>query len=187
MFKFNFPSESPDCNSLDEPSASQSEDHKILVNVGEGREIKIEDHYYEKIQHYRDSSFRTTAVHEYQLVNFRNVEDSIVNSVETTKYGALKTAIKENSDVISGVYEGTYIISFFGIYLRFQFVTNSNLLGGLKVWECTLDLLEYLENNHVEFTGLNVLDLGCGTGLLGILALNKGASSVHFQDYVCLV
>lgn len=75
----------------------------------------------------------------------------------------------------------------FDIFLRFLCVPKSNLLGGLKVWECTLDLLEYLENNHVDFTGLNVLDLGCGTGLLGILALNKGASSVHFQDYVCLV
>ncbi len=61
------------------------------------------------------------------------------------------------------------------------FPTN---LGGMKIWECTLDLLEYLEKENVKFQGLNVLDLGCGAGLLGIYALSRGASSVHFQDYV---
>lgn len=34
-----------------------------------------------------------------------------------------------------------------------------------------------------EFRECNVLDLGCGAGILGILALQNGAS-VHFQDYV---
>lgn len=34
-----------------------------------------------------------------------------------------------------------------------------------------------------ELTGKTVLDLGCGSGILGILALNAGAT-VHFQDYV---
>lgn len=37
-----------------------------------------------------------------------------------------------------------------------------------------------------EFQDANVLDLGCGAGILGILALQCGGSSVHFQDYVCL-
>lgn len=57
-------------------------------------------------------------------------------------------------------------------------------LGGLKVWECTNDLLEYLEKSCTQFDGLNVLDLGSGAGLLGMFALKKRASSVHFQDYV---
>lgn len=35
-----------------------------------------------------------------------------------------------------------------------------------------------------EFQDANVLDLGCGAGILGILALQSGASSVYFQDYV---
>jgi ribosomal protein L11 methylase PrmA len=54
----------------------------------------------------------------------------------------------------------------------------------MKIWECTLDLLDYFEKNSVQFDGLNVLDLGCGSGLLGMYALSKGALSVHFQDYV---
>ena len=35
----------------------------------------------------------------------------------------------------------------------------------MKVWECTLDLLDYLEKQNVTFHGLNVLDLGCGAGI----------------------
>jgi len=45
----------------------------------------------------------------------------------------------------------------------------------LKVWECTIDLLNNLEemvlNSKFSFIGANVVDLGCGQGLLGILAL----------------
>lgn len=71
------------------------------------------------------------------------------------------TAESSHSDLLSGVYE-----------------------GGLKVWECTFDLLNYLEGEGVCFGGASVLDLGCGAGLLGIFALLKGATSVVFQDYV---
>ncbi|XP_017268377.1 histidine protein methyltransferase 1 homolog [Kryptolebias marmoratus] len=67
---------------------------------------------------------------------------------------------EQKSDLISGVYE-----------------------GGLKVWECTYDLLELIERDGEVFSGKAVLDLGCGAGLLGILALKRGARQVHFQDY----
>ncbi|MEQ2209499.1 hypothetical protein XENOCAPTIV_030925, partial [Xenoophorus captivus] len=67
---------------------------------------------------------------------------------------------ENNSDLISGVYE-----------------------GGLKVWECTYDLLEQMEKEGETFSGKSVLDLGCGAGLLGILALKRGARQVLFQDY----
>lgn len=76
----------------------------------------------------------------------------------------LSRTVKQRSDLISGVYE-----------------------GGLKVWECTYDLLELLENKGETFGGKIVLDLGCGAGLLGILALKRGARHVHFQDYNCTV
>jgi len=55
--------------------------------------------------------------------------------------------------------------------------------GGFKLWECTLDLLEYLSKNVAIFEGKSVLDLGCGTGLLGIFALLNGAQNVEFQDF----
>ncbi|KAF7219942.1 histidine protein methyltransferase 1 homolog [Nothobranchius furzeri] len=72
----------------------------------------------------------------------------------------LSHSTEQRSDLISGMYE-----------------------GGLKVWECTYDLLELLEKDGETIRGKAVLDLGCGAGLLGILALKRGARQVHFQDY----
>ncbi|KAA8583831.1 hypothetical protein FQN60_015039 [Etheostoma spectabile] len=72
----------------------------------------------------------------------------------------LSRTAEQRSDLISGVYE-----------------------GGLKVWECTYDLLELIEKDGENFGGKAVLDLGCGAGLLGILSLQRGARQVHFQDY----
>lgn len=65
-------------------------------------------------------------------------------------------------------------------------------IGGGKVWECTQDLgnfLTDLENDCDaafidDFENKNILDLGCGAGILGILALKSNAKSVTFQDYV---
>lgn len=56
--------------------------------------------------------------------------------------------------------------------------------GGLKLWECTHDLATYLDSS--QLSGKSVLDLGCGIGLLGILALRMNAETVYFQDYVCV-
>lgn len=81
-------------------------------------------------------------------------------SLEADSEKILSQTAALHSDLISGVYE-----------------------GGLKIWECTYDLLEYIEAEGVSFVGKKVLDLGCGAGLLGIAALKMGASDVHFQDY----
>lgn len=69
-----------------------------------------------------------------------------------------------HSDLITGVYE-----------------------GGLKIWECTFDLLAYCKKAQVKFAGKKVLDLGCGAGLLGIRAFKGGAKEIHFQDYNSMV
>lgn len=73
-------------------------------------------------------------------------------------------SFSSHSDLIPGVYE-----------------------GGLKIWECTFDLLTYFSKAKVRFAGQKVLDLGCGSGLLGITASKGGAIEVHFQDYNSLV
>ena len=46
---------------------------------------------------------------------------------------------QNNSDLVSGVYE-----------------------GGLKVWECSLDLVDYITLNKEKFEGKKVLEIGCG-------------------------
>lgn len=73
-------------------------------------------------------------------------------------------SFSSRSDLITGVYE-----------------------GGLKIWECTFDLLAYFTKAQVKFAGKKVLDLGCGSGLLGVTALKAGAREIHFQDYNSLV
>ncbi|XP_008061452.1 histidine protein methyltransferase 1 homolog [Carlito syrichta] len=73
-------------------------------------------------------------------------------------------SFSSHSDLITGVYE-----------------------GGLKIWECTFDLLAYFTKAKVKFAGKKVLDLGCGSGLLGIIAFTGGAKEIHFQDYNSLV
>ncbi|KAM5236582.1 histidine protein methyltransferase 1 homolog [Ctenodactylus gundi] len=76
----------------------------------------------------------------------------------------ISKSFSSHSDLISGVYE-----------------------GGLKIWECTFDLLAYLSKAKLNFAGKKVLDLGCGSGLLGITAFKGGAKEIHFQDYNSLV
>jgi 2-polyprenyl-3-methyl-5-hydroxy-6-metoxy-1,4-benzoquinol methylase len=62
------------------------------------------------------------------------------------------------SDLISGVYE-----------------------GGLKVWECTFDMLDFLAKYPVQ--GKTVMELGCGQGLPAIFCAMNGAKKVCMQDY----
>jgi predicted nicotinamide N-methyase len=53
--------------------------------------------------------------------------------------------------------------------------------GGFQLWECSLDLLKFLES--VALVGCSVVELGCGRGLPGIFAALHGATSVAFQDF----
>ena len=68
--------------------------------------------------------------------------------------------LSEKSDLVKNVYE-----------------------GGLKIWECSIDLVQYLKNNQISLNkSLKVLELGCGAALPGLYCLNK-VNEVHFQDY----
>jgi hypothetical protein len=64
---------------------------------------------------------------------------------------------ESNYDLIPGVYE-----------------------GGSKVWECSVDLSEYLLDKSISGCAL---ELGCGHGFPGIIALLKGCYPVVFTDY----
>ena len=59
--------------------------------------------------------------------------------------------------------------------------------GGFKLWEGGMDLADFLaEDTSLSgpgaLAGRRALELGCGHGLPGVVALLAGAS-VHFQDY----
>ena len=72
----------------------------------------------------------------------------------------LKLSDSHHSDLIPSVYE-----------------------GGLKVWECTFDLIKYLFHSSTKFSGMKVLELGCGSGLPAIFSLMMQAKVIHFHDY----
>ena len=36
--------------------------------------------------------------------------------------------------------------------------------GGMKIWECSIDLVKYLSETVVDLHGNKVLELGCGAG-----------------------
>ena len=89
------------------------------------------------------------ALHEYKIGTSIGYTDQTGNSC-SLKYlaidnrDALTEIIKVNttvaeSDLVSGLYE-----------------------GGLKVWECSFDLVDYIAQNDEEFNGKTILELGCG-------------------------
>ncbi|KAJ2547575.1 hypothetical protein EV175_005164, partial [Coemansia sp. RSA 1933] len=90
--------------------------------------------------------------------------DSMDGGSESAMVQAI-TKDKNASDVIKGVYE-----------------------GGLKTWECSIDLLNYVVDHAEElsanFSDARVLEIGCGTALpsLHILKTIPGAK-VTMQDY----
>nr|SVE93223.1 EOG090X0C09 [Moina brachiata] len=114
----------------------------------------------EKVVEYQQDTTAIFSFRNFSLVNVQYLEETLSDSNSSESFKNLTTAIQMNSDVIKGVYE-----------------------GGLKIWECTEDLLDYLEKEAISFKDMNVLDLGCGAGVLGIQAVHREACSVHFQDY----
>ncbi|KAL4640213.1 hypothetical protein GN956_G12652 [Arapaima gigas] len=127
------------------------------VGVKEARE-----HHPENVTHILENTVCETlnlgTLPPIQYLNETVVEKTASEHADDEDILSQSTAL--HSDLISGVYE-----------------------GGLKIWECTYDLLTFIDDNRVAFAGKRVLDLGCGAGLLGITALKMGACEVHFQDY----
>lgn len=68
-------------------------------------------------------------------------------------------------------------------FLQSSDLASGEYEGGLKVWECTIDLLHYMHNNKELFKNRTVLDLGCGAGMLGAYAFLLDADKVVLQDY----
>ncbi|XP_054473593.1 EEF1A lysine methyltransferase 3-like [Anoplopoma fimbria] len=62
-----------------------------------------------------------------------------------------------------------------GQQLRITQVFGANLGVAAPVWEAALHLCGYLEEQSVELRGKRVIELGAGTGVVGILAARLGA------------
>lgn len=70
------------------------------------------------------------------------------------------TTLPSDSDLVTNVYE-----------------------GGLKTWECSIDLVKLLTSLNLDFAGMSIIELGCGSGLPGIYCMKQNAKRVDFQDY----
>lgn len=103
-------------------------------------------------------SFSSVDISSNFSLKVRDLFDIQLDCINSSDH-ELHQLIKQNSDIIPSQYE-----------------------GGLKVWECTFDLVKYLST--LDFTGKSVLDLGCGSGLAGIVCLLKGSALVDFHDFV---
>jgi hypothetical protein len=68
---------------------------------------------------------------------------------ESSSLGELGEVV-ERSDLTPGVYE-----------------------GGLKLWEGSMDLVEFLVKHQVSLSGMRVMELGCGHALPGIYAAQQ--------------
>lgn len=64
--------------------------------------------------------------------------------------------------------------------LRYEIVIEPNMAFGTGNHETTSLVLEQILNSEME--GKKVLDMGCGTGILGILASMKGATEITAID-----
>ncbi|EOR00981.1 hypothetical protein E3P92_00410 [Wallemia ichthyophaga] len=62
--------------------------------------------------------------------------------------------------------------------------------GGLKTWECSIDLVQYLHESNADFKNKRIFEIGCGTSLPSLYAYRQvlqqpGSKSclLHLQDY----
>ena len=64
----------------------------------------------------------------------------------------------------------------------FEIVINPKMAFGTAHHETTALIIEYLVEEQNNFYGKSFLDMGCGTGVLGILAVMQGAGQVLAVD-----
>ncbi|XP_053171803.1 EEF1A lysine methyltransferase 3-like [Scomber japonicus] len=67
------------------------------------------------------------------------------------------------------------VYNLIGQELKIRQLFGANLGVAAAVWEAALHLCGYLEEQSVEFKGKRIIELGAGTGVVGIVAARLGA------------
>jgi len=136
------------------------------TKAASAREIIVEPFHHQLAERYKYTTTKFTSV-QFKCALLDNIEQQIQElSTLTQQPDILESCLtllevaSKNSDLVPGVYE-----------------------GGLKIWEGSYDLVEYLSTSGIDLHGACVLELGCGAGLPGIFAALHGAGHVTFQDY----
>ena len=163
-FSFNFPVESSGEAAINSEAKAKTESDHIKEDKSPPvvwkpcREHLIEDWHLEKITKI-DQIFSYPVGEEEEEEESLNIVDSEAASqllAQSGYEGELSPALAANNcgtDLLPGQYE-----------------------GGLKIWECSEDLVRFLSQTRVQsLQGKRVLELGCGAGLPGLLAFKHRA------------
>ncbi|XP_038646287.1 EEF1A lysine methyltransferase 3-like [Scyliorhinus canicula] len=75
---------------------------------------------------------------------------------------------KPDAFILENAYE------FCGYHLRIARFVNADLGYSSHIWDSAIFLCNYFEKENINFTGKKVIELGSGTGMVGILAALLG-------------
>ncbi|XP_029989341.1 EEF1A lysine methyltransferase 3 [Sphaeramia orbicularis] len=78
--------------------------------------------------------------------------------------------------LFSDTFSQDIVYNLFGQELKIKQVFGANIGVAAPVWEAALFLCSYLEEQSVELRGKRIIELGSGTGLVGIMAARLGAT-----------
>ena len=163
------------------------------------QDIKVSDLHYKISKEAVTSTYKVEGSNSSEPIQYISISD-LIQSKLVKDDPCVKKILESTTDLIPGVYEGmtkckTYKLDFDKLYYGFVkmayisgIVMVLRVVGGFKIWECTFDLITYLESNIQQYSideNTRILDLGCGSGLLGLYCLRRRAS-VTFQDFVSL-
>ncbi|OQS05081.1 kinesin, partial [Thraustotheca clavata] len=97
----------------------------------------------------------------------------------------LSSAIRALSWRDAYINQPEFCVSLGSRTLRVRQIANGEVNGlgtGLSVWPAACVLLKYLEHEYGYLKGKAVLELGCGTGVVGLAAALLGADQVVLTD-----
>ncbi|ODM92058.1 Histidine protein methyltransferase 1 [Orchesella cincta] len=162
----------------DDPSPPPQDGGGVEVDMASFRRIVVTQSHYNLVANLKKlknlSEIQVCKAISLSCVNLSVLPQGLEGESTDDKKEKLGNLLKSTSDLVPGVYE-----------------------GGFKTWECTFDLVKYVEDNFNSIFDKEklppggvwkVLDLGCGSGLVGLavlkLAEEKGVEvRVDFQDY----
>ena len=108
--------------------------------------------------------FKTEMPEHMEILEFNPVSEIQLKYVDSAKslnqMKNLPEYLNENSDLVKNVYE-----------------------GGLKIWECSQDLVSYLKSSNINLKNQRILELGCGAALPSLYCLKQRPEVLDLQDF----